>query len=164
MTFNLYADEMSTFLLISELAARSGFPASTLRYYERVGLLTPANRSPAGYRLYDVADLDRLRFIDQAKSLGLPLSDITRLVAAWNDEPCSTVRSELHSLLEEKSREVATRIRELRSFARSLDQAQKILETADDCGSCGPNCACSSLVDNLPDTRTLLPLSPTPSR
>ncbi|WP_336882793.1 MerR family transcriptional regulator [Rhodococcus globerulus] len=154
---------MSTFLLISELSARSGFPASTLRYYERVGLLTPANRSPAGYRLYDVADLDRLRFIDQAKSLGLPLSDITRLVAV-NDEPCSTVRTELHSLLEEKSREVATRIRELRSFARSLDQAQKILEASDDCGSCGPNCACSSLLDNTPDTRTLLPLSPRPSR
>lgn len=157
--FNLYAVDMSTSLLISELAARSGFPASTLRYYERVGLLTPADRSPAGYRLYAVADLDRLRFIHQAKSLGLPLSDITRLVAAWNDEPCSTVRTELHTLLQEKSRDVAARIRELRSFAQSLDQAQKILEDAEDCGSCGPDCACSSLVEHSPDTRKLLPLT-----
>lgn len=53
---------MSTILLIAELAARSGSLDSRLCYYEGVGLLSPANRSLARYRLYDVADLDQFAF------------------------------------------------------------------------------------------------------
>jgi hypothetical protein len=58
-------------LLISELAALSGFTAATLRYYEQLGLLA-AYRTPSGSRLYDQAALTRLRFIDGVKQLGLP--------------------------------------------------------------------------------------------
>ena len=63
---------MTASLRISDLAARSGFTTSTLRYYEQVGLLAATQRSSGGYRLYDEAALVRLRFIDRAKQLGLP--------------------------------------------------------------------------------------------
>jgi predicted site-specific integrase-resolvase len=56
---------------IAELAERSGFTATTLRYYEQVGVLDPPVRTPAGYRLYDDAALDRLAFVDRAKRMGL---------------------------------------------------------------------------------------------
>ena len=47
---------------IGEIAGRSGFTASALRYYEGIGLLEPATRTEAGYRLYDDQALSRLAF------------------------------------------------------------------------------------------------------
>lgn len=57
---------------ISQLAARSGVPATTLRFYEREGLL-PTQRSTSGCRLYDDVAVERLAFISAGKHLGLPL-------------------------------------------------------------------------------------------
>jgi MerR family transcriptional regulator, copper efflux regulator len=59
-------------LKVSELAGRTGVPASTVRFYDAEGLLS-ARRSSSGYRLYDDSAVERLRFIGTAKSLGLPL-------------------------------------------------------------------------------------------
>ncbi len=60
---------------ISELAERVGVPPTTLRYYESRGLL-PARRTGSGYRTYDDRDVERMRFITTAKTLGLPLDRI----------------------------------------------------------------------------------------
>jgi DNA-binding transcriptional MerR regulator len=49
-------------LTISGLAERTGFPLSTLRYYEQVGVLAPPSRTPAGYRTYDERSAERLQF------------------------------------------------------------------------------------------------------
>jgi hypothetical protein len=56
---------------ISELAERTGFSASALRFYEQAGLLSASERSAGGYRLYDQAAVERLAFIARAKQLGL---------------------------------------------------------------------------------------------
>ena len=65
---------------IGELAERIGVPTSTLRYYERKGLLEPSYRSEAGYRLYSEEDLERVLLIRRAKRVGLSLSDIRALL------------------------------------------------------------------------------------
>jgi DNA-binding transcriptional MerR regulator len=52
---------------IGELAARSGLTPDALRYYERLGLLPPPQRSAGGFRLYEEATLDRLQFIRQPR-------------------------------------------------------------------------------------------------
>lgn len=67
---------------ISQLAERSGVPATTLRFYETAGLL-PADRTAAGYRLYDQEAVERLAFIGAAKHLGLPLEEIADLLGVW---------------------------------------------------------------------------------
>jgi DNA-binding transcriptional MerR regulator len=54
---------MSTTYQIADVAERSGFTPATLRYYEDIGLMAPAGRTEAGYRLYDDASLERLWFI-----------------------------------------------------------------------------------------------------
>ena len=66
-------------LTIADAAARTGFPASTLRYYEQVGLIEP-ERTASGYRVYDDRALLRLTFIGRAKALGLSLDEISELV------------------------------------------------------------------------------------
>lgn len=60
---------------ISQLAASSGVPATTPRFYEREGLL-PAERSASGYRRYDDVTVERLAFITAGKHLGLRLNDL----------------------------------------------------------------------------------------
>ncbi|GAA2028890.1 Zn(2+)-responsive transcriptional regulator [Agromyces tropicus] len=60
----------------SELAAAAGVPVSTLRFYERRGLIDEPERSRAGYRRYAASTAARLRFIGRAKALGFTLADI----------------------------------------------------------------------------------------
>ena len=63
-------------LRVSELAERAGVTASTVRFYERSGLLSPARRAHNGYRLFDESALDELAFIQRAKGIGMNLEDI----------------------------------------------------------------------------------------
>lgn len=66
---------MEELLTISEVAERSGFAASALRYYEREGLIA-ATRSPGGQRRYERHELRRLAFIAAARHVGLTLDEI----------------------------------------------------------------------------------------
>ena len=60
---------------IGELARRAGVRTSTIRFYEARGLLPPAARSANGYRDYGDHDLQVVRFINRAQSLGFSLED-----------------------------------------------------------------------------------------
>ena len=80
-------------LTIGRLAGAVGLEAKTLRYYDRVGLLPPATRTSAGYRLYDDAAAGRLHFIRRAKALGMSLADIRRILAVRDEgvAPCTHI-------------------------------------------------------------------------
>jgi len=68
-------------LRVGELAERAGVSAPTVRFYEREGVLAPPRRSEAGYRLYPPEAVADLRFIAQAKAVGLSLEQIRVLRA-----------------------------------------------------------------------------------
>jgi DNA-binding transcriptional MerR regulator len=139
----VYRRGMTASLHISDLAARSGFPPSTLRYYEQVGLLAATERSSGGYRLYDEAAVARLRFIDRAKQLGLPLEEIRELVAVWDGGLCAHVQDRLRAHITTKSVEVRDRIADLTLFAGQLDEAGSELATSSPDGPCGEGCGCA---------------------
>src|SRR5437899_311110 len=120
---------------ISELAELSGFSASTLRFHEQAGLVA-ADRTSAGYRVYDEAALERLRFIARAKQLGLPLEEISDLLFVWEQGSCAPVQDHLRPLLEEKIAQVEERIAELTAFSAQLVQARADLDTAAPQGPC----------------------------
>ncbi|WP_354640166.1 MerR family transcriptional regulator [Kitasatospora camelliae] len=65
---------------ISEVAEASGLTAHTLRWYERIGLLDPIDRSHAGQRRYSDADLTRLAFLGRLRLTGMPVADMLRYV------------------------------------------------------------------------------------
>lgn len=68
-------------LRIQEVAATLGLTARTIRYYEELGLLTPAARSEGDYRLYDDDDVERLRFIkDLRDDAGFSLAEISQML------------------------------------------------------------------------------------
>ena len=70
---------------IGAAAQLTGVSAKMIRHYETVGLIPPAARTAAGYRLYGAADLHRLRFVRRARSLGFSMDDITALLGLWHD-------------------------------------------------------------------------------
>lgn len=69
---------------ISEVAARTGLPPKTIRYYEDIDLIRPA-RSANGYRDFNEADLHRLAFVGRARSLGFSIEDCRSLLVLYDD-------------------------------------------------------------------------------
>lgn len=96
---------------IGEVADRAGRSTKALRYYEGAGLIEPPARTPAGYRDYDDAVLDRLRFIRSARAAGLTLGEIRGVIAfrEAGSPPCGHVLR----LIEARAVDLEARIAEL---------------------------------------------------
>ncbi|WP_040589754.1 heavy metal-responsive transcriptional regulator [Sciscionella marina] len=125
---------------ISQLAERCGVPATTLRFYESAGLL-PAERTPAGYRLYGEDAVDRLAFIGAAKHLGLPLEEIGELLSVWETGACKEVKADLRPRIAARLDEAEQRVAELAAFTASLHAALDHLDALPDRDQpCSPHC------------------------
>lgn len=72
-------------LNISEVAKATGLSTHTLRYYERVGLLTPVSRDLAGRRRYAARDLEWIAFLQRLRSMGMPISEMCQYAALRRD-------------------------------------------------------------------------------
>ena len=127
---------------ISQLAERSGVPATTLRFYDSAGLL-PAERTPAGYRVYDDTAVDRLTFIASAKLLGLSLDDIADLLDVREDGICAPVRARLLALVQERIADGDRQVAELTAFTASLRAAERDLRGPAPSGACDAGCGCT---------------------
>lgn len=101
---------------IGDLAAAAEIPAETVRYYEKRGLLAAPPRLSNGYRAYDDAALNQLRFIRTAQAAGLTLAEIGSVIELRNDgtTPCGHVAA----LLADK----ITEVRERRAQLAALEQ------------------------------------------
>jgi MerR family transcriptional regulator, copper efflux regulator len=135
---------MSTRLRIKEVADASGFTTATLRYYEQIGLVPEAPRTPAGYRLYDERTLERLAFIARAKQLGCSLDEITGLTTAWDGGQCGPIQDQLRQLVAAKIAAAQNQVAELATFTAELQQAATALERHRPDGACDAECGCVS--------------------
>ena len=110
---------------IGELAESVSLPAKTIRYYEEIGLLPPAERRPNGYRSYDETAGERLRFVKAAQAVGFSLGEIREILAFRDrgDEPCGHVLD----LVERRSRDIAERIA---SLERMRDDLHRLASSA----------------------------------
>ncbi|MGW6055352.1 MerR family transcriptional regulator [Streptomyces sp. NPDC055189] len=125
---------------ISQLAERAGVPATTLRFYEGAGLL-PADRTPAGYRVYGEDAVQRLAFIGAAKQLGLSLEEIGELLGVWEAGACRDVKADLRPRIAARLAEAKSRAVELAAFSASLHTALEHLDALPDRASpCDPEC------------------------
>jgi MerR family transcriptional regulator, copper efflux regulator len=160
-----YGPTLSTTFQIAEMAQRSGFTPATLRYYEEIGLLTPASRTDAGYRLYDEASLERLRFIARAKQLGCSLEEIAELTQAWDGGSCANLQQRLRQAVTDKIDDAQAQIADLTTLAADLQRAAATLSSQPIDGPCDDTCGCISDATATTDTtaagrtRTLIPLT-----
>ena len=104
---------------IGEAARASGVSAKTIRYYESIGLIPRASRSESGYRSFVQIDIDTLRFVQRARSLGFSVKDVARLLDLWRDR--SRVSSAVKTLATEQLGEIDRKIDELRSMRDTLE-------------------------------------------
>ena len=74
---------------ISELAIKSQVPAKTIRYYEKIGLLTPPHRTSNGYRQYQKQNIETLIFIRRCRELNIAISDIKQLIEVQQEPKAS---------------------------------------------------------------------------
>jgi DNA-binding transcriptional MerR regulator len=131
-------------LRIAEVAERTGVPATTLRYYEDIGLLAPAERSGNGYRSYSERDVERLTFITRAKQLDISLDDLGELVAAWDGEDCEGVQERMAQVVSTRLQEAQDRLVELVELTGQLQAAVGRLTVPPQSGPCDDGCACST--------------------
>lgn len=103
---------------IGTAARRSGVPAKTIRYYESVGLIAPAERTAAGYRVYDTRDVETLRFVQRARSLGFSVDDVGSLLALWQDRQRSS--AEVKALARRRVDDINRKIAELTEMRATL--------------------------------------------
>jgi DNA-binding transcriptional MerR regulator len=129
-------------LRIAEVAERSGFSPPTLRYYESIGLLPPAERAVNGYRVYDDRTLDRLAVIARAKQLGCSLDEIAEILAANDAGHCAPVQARLSHLLAGKIADAQTRIAELTTLVADLQRTAAVLSSYTPDGPCDERCGC----------------------
>lgn len=110
-------------MTIGQLAGSMGVADSTIRFYERVGLLRPAGRSPSNYRYYGPESADRLAFIRAAQAAGFELADIKSILAFQDGRvaPCA----EVLSLVRTRLADVRGQLHKLRHVERVLIEFER---------------------------------------
>lgn len=104
---------------IGELAARTGQTTETIRYYEKIGLLLPAERLDNNYRVYSHTHVKQLDFIRRCRTLGISIDEIRCLMDNVN-RPSATVANETHRLIHGHLEMVEHQIAELEELRQSL--------------------------------------------
>ncbi len=124
-------------LKIGDLATRTCTNTPTIRYYEEIGLLPPAERQDGGQRRYGDADVKRLTLIRRCREFGFPIEQVRSLVALAEDSGRTCL--EARDLAREHLAAVRAKLRELKVLERSLARFVVSCETA--CaGGPGPDC------------------------
>ena len=108
-------------MLVKEIARQSGVPPNVVRYYTRIGLLKPKRNPRNRYKQYADAEVARLRFIRQAKSLGFTLAEIARIIreSQRGKSPCPLTRQIVESRVNENRQALS----ELIALQTRMEQA-----------------------------------------
>lgn len=148
-----YAVGMAPPYTIGRLAIAAGLPTSTLRYYERAGLLKPAARSGKNYRLYGDDALERLRFIRAAQATGFTLDDVALMLGHRHASAASC--REVQGLIQDRLLDIRRRMDDLRQVERVLEAALAACRETEAPGHC-------ELVDRLRHASSPSPKRPPP--
>lgn len=113
---------------VGSAALESGLSAKAIRLYERKGLLAPAERTEAGYRLFSPDDIAVLHFIRRAKALDLSLEEIKAILdlQRGGEQPCQLVTS----ILDTHLADIDQKLTDLRTLRDSLRTARQGATTA----------------------------------
>lgn len=138
---------------IKEAAALTGLPASTLRYYESIGVISPISRgASSGHRLYDDDDLDQLMWVACLAATGMSVSDMRRYVANGQLGPAAA--AEQIDLLTEQERRLAVEAEQLalrRQYVSIKVDYWRAVQDGDDARSQLLSAQARTLADRLKD-------------
>jgi MerR family mercuric resistance operon transcriptional regulator len=112
-------------LTIGTVAKAAGVNVETIRFYQRLGLLSEPNKPYGGIRRYDETDVARVRFVKSAQRLGFSLDEIAELLQLEDGTHCA----EASVLAEHKLEDVRKRLADLRRMERTLSQLVQACHT-----------------------------------
>ena len=115
---------------IGQVARTTGVAATTIRYYEEIGVLPTPSRAASGFRRYDQPSVERLRFVRRARALGLPLQELKTLVSSVNGAPRPAFRPRLLGLVREQLAAVQRQIAELELLRHQLEEVSHRMLTS----------------------------------
>ncbi len=120
---------------IGQLARAAQVPTSTVRYYERRGLVRPESRSEGNYRVYTEGALDQLLFVRSAQAAGFTLSNISALLRFRDGDaaPCQEVQAIVTARLDD----VTEQIGQLSHVQGTLRKWLRVCRQAQRSGRCG---------------------------
>ena len=122
---------MTTKMTISNIAKEVGIGIETIRYYERIGLISQPDKPQSGYRIYNDKTLTKLYFIKRAKTLGFSLNEISEIMKLGEGKCEETKEIALQSL-----QNIKTKISDLDLISKELEKLINACETNskyDDC-------------------------------
>lgn len=122
------------FYTVGEMAKRIGVAPSTLRYYDKEGLLPFVERSDGGIRMFKESDFDWLSIIECLKKTGMPIKEIKKFID-WVMQGDSTIEERL-ALIDRQRDEVFKQIEQLKSTLDTLNYKHWFYETAKKAGTC----------------------------
>ena len=102
---------------IGDVATAAGLPAKTIRYYEDIGLVTPA-RDQNGYRVFRETDMHKLRFLSRARALGFSIDDCRKLLALWEDKQRAS--ADVRALASDHLARIEEKISDLQAMHHTL--------------------------------------------
>jgi DNA-binding transcriptional MerR regulator len=132
---------------IGVLAKRTGTNAPTIRYYEEIGLLRPADRQSGGQRVYGDADVRRLTFIRRCREFGFSIDQVRAFVALVQDPQSSCMHA--RDLAQAHLTAVRAKLAELKALERSISAFVASCD-ASCVGGPGPDCV---ILDDLSHSR-----------
>ena len=137
-------------LSISALARSAGVTSRTLRHWERVGLLPKAARTHTGYRIFAPEVMRYIDFILKAKTVGLTLSEMRRVIEVAHDgaNPCP----EVMQWLDDKDKALERQIQSLRALRQRLRRFRHLC-SANDVLTCAREKELCCLIEDLPNSR-----------
>ena len=133
---------------IGALAKKAGKTVRTLHFYEELGLLSPAERTKGGFRLYTDASVDRIHWIERLQELGFSLSDIREfLVEFQSHDHGPAAMGSLRMFYTEKLSQTRSAIERLAGLEKELLSSLAYLQACGTCDPLTPQITCSSCTE-----------------
>ncbi len=132
---------------IGRAAEASGVSPKTIRYYESIGLIQPAERRANNYRDYSAIDVETLRFIQRGRSLGFSMKEIGDLLALWRDKRRASHK--VKTVAERHIADIDRRMAELAAMRRTLSHLMRLCH-----GDARPECP---ILDDLAGKTSAIP-------
>lgn len=129
-------------MAIGTLAERSGVNIPTIRYYEEIGLIPPAQRRPSGHRVYGQAELERVSFIHNCRDLGFSIDQVRALMVLGQDAERDRVAARAAARMHLEM--VRAKLTELRRLEHGLS---KFISSCTSAAAGGPAPHCTILKD-----------------
>ncbi len=107
---------------IGDISRQTGLPAKTIRYYEDIGLISPA-RDTNGYRVFRETDAHKLAFLGRARELGFAIEDCRRLLALYEDTERAS--SDVKAVAQDHLRQIDSKIGRLQEMRATLAELVK---------------------------------------